>query len=219
MYPVYLFDNKEEDNIGINVKEFNDKFLEICQENRDSNRARAFAFILTDFHSTEANHFIMNKEFWIELHTLSDHFLTVFHLDFTSTELHKLFRENKTEYVKSQYNSIFQSLSEVFKADGVYKNKMPSILFFQTDEAKIIDFFFVELNAHDLQQNMKNLKDYIKSAVESVKEVTDENLNNSKEIFQLLKSSVNGTKRKNNCKYIIKKIIQLYRLIKNFELK
>ena len=51
MNPIYLLDNKEEGNIGINANEFSDRLLKICEEHRKTNQARIFAFALTDFHT------------------------------------------------------------------------------------------------------------------------------------------------------------------------
>jgi len=212
--PIYLFNNRQNGNIGIDASDFKEQFLKICNEHRQTNRARVFAFILTDFHTTEANHFVLNSEFWNNLHTLSGHFLTIFHLDFKSDDVNGLFRAGQTEYVREQYNNFFSTLNEIFETEEFSKIKMPSILFFQTKQAEILDFFCQELDSKNLQQNMDDLKDYIKCAVESVANVTEENLNNSNEIYQLLKSSVASTKSKKVWTTRIKKAVRLYELLK-----
>lgn len=214
MMPIYLFNNRKNGNIGINASDFKKEFLDICNEHRQSNRARIFAFILTDFHTTEANHFVLNSDFWNNLHTLSGHFLTIFHLDFKSNDVNRLFRTGQTEYVREQYNNLFSALNEIFETDEFSKIKMPSILFFQTDQAEILDFFCQELDSENLQQNMDDLKNYIKCAVKSVTGVTEENLNNSNEIYQLLKLSIESAKSKKMWSTRIKKAVRIYELLK-----
>lgn len=212
--PIYLFNNKENGNIGIDAINFKKEFLKICNEHKKTNRARIFAFILTDFHTTEANHFVLNSEFWNTLHTISGHFLTIFHFDFKSEEVNSLFRKGQTEFVREQYINFFTNLNEIFDTTEFSKIKMPSILFFQTDKDVILDFFCQELDSNNLQQNMDDLKDYIRSAVEAVIDVKDEYLKNSNEIYQLLKSNVESTKSKKVWSTRIKKAIRLYELIK-----
>ncbi len=214
MMPIYLFNNKENGNIGIDAINFKKEFLKICNEHKKTNRARIFAFILTDFHTTEANHFVLNSEFWNTLHTISGHFLTIFHFDFKSEEVNSLFRKGQTEFVREQYINFFTNLNEIFDTTEFSKIKMPSILFFQTDKDVILDFFCQELDSNNLQQNMDDLKDYIRSAVEAVIDVKDEYLKNSNEIYQLLKSNVESTKSKKVWSTRIKKAIRLYELIK-----
>ena len=214
MMPIYLFNNKENGNIGIDAINFKKEFLKICNEHKKTNRARIFAFILTDFHTTEANHFVLNSEFWNTLHTISGHFLTIFHFDFKSEEVNSLFRKGQTEFVREQYINFFTNLNEIFDTTEFSKIKMPSILFFQTDKDVILDFFCQELDSNNLQQNMDDLKDYIRSAVEAVIDVKDEYLKNSNEIYQLLKRNVESTKSKKVWSTRIKKAIRLYELIK-----
>lgn len=215
MNPIYLYNDKQEGNIGINSKDLKKDILRICNEHRKNNRARIFAFVLTDFHTTEANHFVLNSEFWNTLHTLSGHFLTIFHLDFKSEEVNKLFRTGQTEFVKEQYDNFFKSLNNIFDTDEFDKIKCPAILFFQTEQAEILDFFCQELDSNNLQNNMYDLKDYIKSAVESVSKLPEENLNNSSEIYQLLKLSVESKKTKKVWTSRIMKAVRFYDLLKS----
>lgn len=214
MNPIYLFNDRQKGTIGIDAREFEEKFVQICIDHRETNRARVFAFILTDFHTMEANHFVLNDEFWNKLHTTSGDFLTVFHFDYKSKEVNRLFRTGKSDFVREQFDNFFDSLSKVFDTDEFHHIKMPAILFFQTNKAEILDFFCVELESKRLQENMNDLKDYIESAVDSVKKVTKENLENSNEIYNLLKSNIDSTKFKKIWTARIKKVVQLYKLIK-----
>jgi hypothetical protein len=214
MYPIYLFNNKQKGNIGINASEFEKRFKEICEEHRDHSKAGIFAFILTDFQTMEANHFVLNNEFWNDLHTTSGHYLTIFHLDYKSNEVNKLFRKGKTEFVKQHFVSFFAALSKIFETAKFNNIKLPSMLFFQTNSDQILDFFCVELEAKNLQENMNDLKDYIETAMNAVSGVITDNLKNSKEIFDLVKRNVESTKSKKVWTARIKKAIRLYELIK-----
>jgi hypothetical protein len=214
MHPIYLFNDKRKGNIGINADEFETRFISICEKHRLSSRARIFAFILTDFHTMDANHLLLDDNFWNKLHVKSGHFLTIFHFDYSSNEVNKLFREGKTGLVRKQFDKFFDKLSRVFETDQFVNISMPAILFFQTHSAEILDFFCIELNDSDLKKNMDDLNEYIDSAVDSIKDVTNDNLQNSNEIYQLLKTSIDSTKFRRIWTHRLKRAIRLYELIK-----
>ena len=156
MFPVYLFNDREKGNIGINTQEFQRRFRNICERHRIEKRARVFAFILTDFNTMEANHFILNEQYWNKMHTLSGDYITVFHLDFNSSDVNQLFRTGRTKLVQEHYSKFFSGLSKLFGVDNILDFKMPAVLFFQTEKAEILDFFCVELKSNELQKNMND---------------------------------------------------------------
>lgn len=214
MHPIFLFNDKKQGNIGINAEDFENEFMNICREHRLKNKARVFAFILTDFHTMEVNDFLLNNLFWNELHVMSGHYLTVFHFDFKSNEVNKLFRKGQADFVREQYEKFFSSLAKTFDTEEFNNINMPAILFFQTERADIIDFFCVELDSKKLQQNMDDMKDYITDAVASVKDVTSDNLRNSREIYKLLKTSVQGTETLKVWTAGLRKVVKLYEIFR-----
>lgn len=157
MYPIYLFNNKEKGFIGIDVEQFEEEFYNICEDHRKNNKARAFAFILSDFHSMQATQIIMDNELWNNLHTKSGEFLTIFHLNYKSEEVNALFREGETDFVRQRFDSFFKKLTNIFEDTEINKINMPAILFFQTHAAEIIDYFIIELNQKGLNKDISEL--------------------------------------------------------------
>ena len=78
-----------------------------------------------------------------------------------------------------------------------------------------MDFFCLELEAKNLQQSMDDIKSYIANAVESVSNVDSNNLENSNEIYYLLKSSVEARKTRKLLLSVIKKVVFFRELLKD----
>lgn len=99
--------------------------------------------------------------------------------------------ERSIKYLKDQF-SIQQEINT------------PFIIFFQTNEDEIIDFFIVKLKMEKIEESFIELKKHIQNAVNSIKNVTDENIDNSKEIFSLVKNTYHNSSKAN---FIKNKII------------
>jgi hypothetical protein len=88
---------------------------------------------------------------------------------------------------------------------GISENiKHPFILFFQTDGENIIDSFVVKLKQEELEKAFLELKRLIKNAVNSLIKVTPENYENHKELFNLIRTGVQGG---NAIEYVNNKVL------------
>ena len=76
--------------------------------------------------------------------------------------------------------------------------KLPCILFFQSNGELINDYFVVPLQEETIEKSYNEMKDYIQAAVDSLKNVQEEYRGNYVEIFNLVKSQVEGRKLKRN---------------------
>ena len=70
----------------------------------------------------------------------------------------------------------------------------PFILFFQTNGEDISDHFFVSLKKDRIEESFLELKNHIKTAVDSISKVREENFGNHHEIFNLIKVGVKQSK-------------------------
>ena len=94
MFPIH---EKQGDNvIGCSFKEFSSRFIEICNEHIDNDKAKAFAFIFWDFKNDKLQHILnsyngfRSNEF-TKLDRLSGNDLTIFYLDSNNKRLFQQF--------------------------------------------------------------------------------------------------------------------------------
>ncbi len=72
--------------------------------------------------------------------------------------------------------------------------KIPSILFFQVEDALISDYFLIELSEEKIEESFLELRDYIVSAVDRLKMIDPDNYGNFQPIFESLKQGVKSTR-------------------------
>jgi hypothetical protein len=187
----------------IKPEELQNIILEICQSHHKENKALAFAFIFFDFDNPQISKVLSDINYWKALNKISGKFLSVFHLhtseDFFAEDLKK-FNDNDL-MTKNLYNTGI-SPSKIAKLkhfiEPTESIKTPSILFFQTNGTVILDSFIVELKEEKTEESFLEIKDYIKSAVDSLLKVTPENKDNRQPIFDLIESNVQSKQFKRN---------------------
>lgn len=214
MKPIVL-DSEQE----FNAEEFESYLLGICNLHKKEKRALAFAFIVYAFENYTIKGILEKKDYWVALDKISGKYLTIFYIDSQNSyferrqkEIYEDEKRNRNQ--DSNRNSIglihsivldstpldltISMLKDKFGVEGNIDH--PFILFFQSDGASIIDHFVVALKQDELQNAFLELKRQITNAIESVSKVTQENLNNHQEIFNLIKGGVES----GNLIYLIK---------------
>lgn len=195
---------------GFEYEDFKKRFFEICNKHKSEARAMAFAFIVYKKENPEIIKILEDQDYWNALDAISGKFITVFSIK------HKIKRKLKAR------SSIFgQGLSgmgmmpepmsgsisinsfsgiddttEDLLADLFHLNRnfpTPSILFFQVEDEKIIDQFFINIIESKIEETFLELKSYINKTVQSLQFVTQKNRQNSKEVFNLLKTDLKHT--------------------------
>jgi len=203
MYTVYI--NSEDK--GSSYYHFEEDFLNICNSHREEDRALMFAFILYDFENSQISKILNDADYWLSLNSISGEYLTVFSLHYKPEDMKKRFQEMMQAKMRGETSKeMFQIptiqnpskdtnklIRKYFGDDIVIK--YPSVLFFQVDKESVINHRFIQLDENSLENAFIELKNYIKVAGESLEKVLRENKNNYPELFNLVDSSVTGTRR------------------------
>lgn len=183
----------------LSSKQLQEKILFICEKHQDEGRAMAFAFILFDFDNPQISSVLSNFKYWKALDKISGQYLSVFHLHtadkFFADDLRR-FDGNVTKELHNTGISPSDLAKLKFFIEPSEDIILPSILFFQTNGKTVIDYFMVELKEETIEKSFLEIKDYIKSAVDSISLVTDENRMNRQPIFDLIESNVKSAQMK-----------------------
>jgi len=216
MYTVLLNSRNE----GHSFQSFYHKFLEICESHKKSDRALAFAFILYDFENPQIAKVLKDTAYWMSLNEISGKYLTVFSFHYKPkirfNRPRRRSNENSMEYLTltSTFNNpSYESnlLMEKYFGAGIQVT-YPSVLFFQVHDEKVIDYTLIKLDEQNIEGAFLELKSYIKTAVETLKRISDENKANSKEIFDLVQGNVKDLRKLVITKRAIKKITSITEL-------
>lgn len=191
MYPILLNAKNE----GYNFQEFAARFMQICEEHRSHGRALVFAFVLYDLENAHIAKVLKDEDYWQSLDTISGNFLTVFSIHRKPIKRGRnLLNNDNVLYhmttVRDYHNPSETSNSLIQKYFGAIGIKYPAVLFFQVRGEEVLDYTLIELDEENIEPAFHELKKYIKTAVDTLKMITEENRGNSKEIFDLVKDAV-----------------------------
>ena len=193
MITIYL--NKER-NEGHSFEEFNDKFLSICNEHQEQDRALAFAFILYDFNNPQVKKVLNDDDYWYSLNKLSSNYLTIFSIHQVPEkrrELHPGLKGRIGNRGPVYHMESIPTFNDFTDASNLLINKYfdtvginyPCILFFQVLDELIIDAFVIELDN-------KFIEGSFESAVNAMKKILPEYRKNYSEIFNCLRINIDG---------------------------
>lgn len=235
MVPIAIKDNKKFDEV-----EFKEYLLDLCEQQKKHKKALAFAFIVYDFDDQSITQILKNKDYWTNLDIVSGKFLSIFYINSQDSYYKRRQRQIYNEEQRRQergsqigfsflipislkptpLDNAIGFLKKEFDLDDNLKH--PFVLFFQTDGSDISDSFIVSLKQEKLEESFFELRDHIKNAVESLSNVKSEYFNNHQEIFNLIRSGVEGgkfndfVKKKVVSKLGIGTIISLIKLIAGY---
>ncbi|MFZ5552784.1 MAG: hypothetical protein ACOZCO_06695 [Bacteroidota bacterium] len=197
MYPVYL-NNQDR---GIDFKEFKDDLLSICQSHHRQGRASAFALIIYDLSNPQIAKILHDPIYWNSLDEISGKHLTVFSL-LDSTLDHQLKEKTTPKSSYFKFNAVKVNTSEtpklgyiqlVQKYFGGLELKSPSILFFQVINEEISDHVLIELKEDKIEDGFLEIKKVIEASVKAVSAISKDNKHRHNEIFREIKKSVEST--------------------------
>jgi hypothetical protein len=204
MHSVYL----NSSNQNLNFDSFYREFISICNGHKENERAMAFALILYDFENQQISKILKDTEYWLSLNQISGKFLTVFSFNHKPVVRYRRKKHISnfdlepplTQYLTSVTHFNNPSTNSELLIDKYFgkniKIKYPAVLFFQTNEEKVIDYSIVELDEQEIEKSFLELKNYILEAVKALKLIKKENKNNIQQIFNNVKGNVEGKRTK-----------------------
>lgn len=210
MHPVIYPDNKNDES-----DKLVDYILQICHEHKAEDRAVAFAFIISDLHNPHVNKILRDVDYMNALHNISGKYLTVFFLNdhyvdktITAARNSNVMRiELSVEPINAPPNITPKQLANVLIEEEILSS--PSILFFQVDNSVVTDFFITKLRENKIEDGFLEIKDIITVAVNSFRDVKQENRKNHNELFSLLKQSIESSEFWKNTKKNYEKLIKI----------
>jgi hypothetical protein len=207
-------------NQGFSFQNFYNKFIEICEEHRNENRALAFAFILYDFENPQIAKVLNDTDYWLSLNEVSGKYLTVFSLHYKpKVRYRRSFDRYGTNVMHHMtMGSTFNNPSE--DTNLLIRNyfgediqvKYPSVIFFQIQNNQVVDYEMIQLDEKNIEGAFIELNYYIQEAVETLKQITEENYKNRKEIFDLVSSNVKSLRSSIVRKKFFKKVSSITEL-------
>jgi hypothetical protein len=219
MYTILLNSTSE----GHSYESFSNKFIEICNNHKQTNRALAFAFILYDFENPQIAEVLQNRNYWLSLNEISGEYLTVFSFHFKERNLKPGFGSSRK---KNPMDNVFMSMVPTYETPSKATNhlfqkyfgneieiKYPAVAFFQIDNDSVVDYTLIQLDQNTIPEAFLELKLYIKIATETLKKITTENRNNSQEIFDLIESNTKSERKLIKTKRGLKKITSITELL------
>ena len=163
-----IFEQGNGNGIGHNFTTFVKRFIEICENHLNNERADSFAFILYDFHN-ETLRKILKTEGFTKLDRLSRNKLSIFYLD------------SKSRSTVEKFNKVILGAFDIEPA-----NNLPFILFFNVFDNDVIDIKIVELETTDSIYLFDELYNSVKEYI-SKKSMVTKSKNNFAKFFDYTK--------------------------------
>lgn len=174
-------------------------FIDICNNQRNPEIGHVFAFILYDFQNPQILKVLKDRDYWNSLDSISGQYLTIFSINIKpkisirsrSAANNLIFRNmvsvNSFGDPSEAYNSI---MNKYFSSSDEFK--YPSVIFFQVERDEILDYMMIQLKEKQIEKSYLELQIYIQEVVDTLKQITPENSSNYKEIFNMVRVSVNS---------------------------
>ncbi len=148
MVPIY--EQGKGNGLGYTFDEFIKRFVTICNDHKDNNRAKSFAFIFYDFGDKAVKDILKDQGGFVELDRLSGKDLSVFYLHSNNKALFKAF------------NEIFFGAFQITDNDS----KLPFVLFFNIVDNEVANLEIIEIEHSNLMLAFKELYDIIKNYID-----------------------------------------------------
>lgn len=186
-------------DVNFTTESLFDYIIEVATEHQKQARAFAFAFIVVDFEDAHVSKILSDEDYLNALDSIAGEYLTIFYLDSEymklTSEMAKKSRSRWMEFGMEKVDAP-PSYSPSYLAEKLINDKnlpSPSIIFFQVDGFKIIDHTIARLRKPEIESGFNEMKKIIKNGIEGISKVENENRENRKEIFSLLKTSIEGS--------------------------
>jgi|TARA_B110000211_G_scaffold228597_1_gene285066 hypothetical protein len=170
MFPIH--EKKGDNVIGCSFQEFSSRFIEICNEHIENDKAKAFAFIFWDFKNDKLQHILnsyngLRSNEFTKLDRLSGQELTIFYLDSNNK---RLFHQFNRFFIRKFQDANHRNLSLT----------LPFIVLFKVKKERIIDAEFVMLNQKEINSAFDDLYIHIDEYLNTQKHKSQERFENIK---------------------------------------
>lgn len=180
--------------------------LEKCAEHKSQKRAFAFALIVYNFDDPHITKILEDEKYFNALDYIAGEYLTVFYLhsEYLQYQSDRAKKRNSVRYEFGlQRLNGPDNLSPKYIGEKLFNQvdlPSPSLIFFNTSENVITDYSIARLRVNEIEKGFNELLKIIKIAVNGLINVKEENRINDKEIFSLLKNSIEGSEFWKNAK-------------------
>jgi hypothetical protein len=187
----------------IDPSDFEEYLKKLCLDHKENDGTLSFAFLIYDFTNPTVSKILKDLDYSRALNEISGHKLMVFYINGEKLVPEK--ESTKKDRKKSKptnflseipfYSSNFKEVNSILKYSFSIdaELELPSVLFFQTDGEAVIDNFLIHLKSDRIEDAFCELRDLIKTAVDSLSNVSEKNIENHQAIFNLLRDNIEST--------------------------
>ena len=192
-----------------------DQIENACQKISNEDKSLAFAMLVFDFEDAHIKKILADSDYFNALDQIQGDLLTIFYVN--------------SEYVKHQSGEASNSnvmrvelslqtistnspISPKTIASRLINNEnlpSPSLLFFKINRREITDYTIAKLRDNKKEDGFNELIKIISTATSTLSKIDSKNYDNKKEIFELLKNSIDGSETWKNINISFKKILKL----------
>ena len=167
---VPIFEQGKGQGIGHTFDTFLNRFIEICEQHLDTGRAKAFAFILYNFHDKATRQVLHDQGGFAHLDRLSGPNLSIFYLH----------SANKKQL--KGFNDVFLDVFDI-----PTNRTLPFVLFFKMAIRDAKDIEIVELDQSNLMFAFNELYTIIEDYIRKLNSNQTSTVNNSEKFVRFLK--------------------------------
>lgn len=216
MYSIYMHENAG--NEGLDFESFSKKMVEICNEHKQSNRALAFGFIICDFNNPQIWKILNDREYWLALNEISGKYLSVFSLNYNTTQKKtNIYEVRFLTSISTNHKPHVVTNTLIQKYFKEVEVNYPAILFFQVDNNSVIDSLLIDLKEQEIEKAFLELENYLISAVSALEKITPENRQNIREVFNCLEAEVKSLRTARKIKRIVQNTLSVKGLLSSIK--
>lgn len=142
--------------VGHSLADLNRRFMEICAEHREANRAQAFAFLLVDVDTPEFNKMLRDRDYWSALNAIAGRFLSVFTL---------MVQPSRTTGPK-HLRGLRETMARYFPLQE--EVRFPALMLFQVSGEQVSEYTLVQLHSTGVESAYQELRDLLQGIAEAL---------------------------------------------------
>ncbi len=186
-----IFEQGQGNGIGYSFNTFLSRFVNICGEHLENEKAKSFAFILYDFNNDSIKEVLKNQGGFARLDRLSGTDLSVFYI------------HSESRNIVNAFNDIFLKVFEIN-----IKFQKPFVLFFNVIDREVITVEIVELEQSNILFAFEELYSIIENYISRAKDKAVKKIKPSTNKLTEFFKSVNKIALDKFIKYLLEKVME-----------